>query len=82
MVRVFAHGTMGQAISHSSQCSTTVITKAMHGMCYPVCGMVHIKEPLLLIRKVAHVVAADFLFHYLSGPLPYVRCHITINKMC
>ena len=21
-----------------------------HGMCYPVCGMVHIKEPLLLIR--------------------------------
>ena len=21
------------------------------GMCYPVCGMVHIKEPLLLIRK-------------------------------
>ena len=22
-----------------------------HGMCYPVCGMVHIKEPLLLIRK-------------------------------
>ena len=22
-----------------------------HGMCYPVCGMVHIKEPLLLIDK-------------------------------
>ena len=22
-----------------------------HGMCYPVCGMVHIKEPLLLIEK-------------------------------
>ena len=21
------------------------------GMCYPVCGIVHIKEPLLLIRK-------------------------------
>ena len=21
------------------------------GMCYPVCGMMHIKEPLLLIRK-------------------------------
>ena len=21
------------------------------GMCYPVCGMVHIKEPLLFIRK-------------------------------
>ena len=23
----------------------------VHGMCYPVCGMVHIKDPLLLIRK-------------------------------
>ena len=22
-----------------------------HGICYPVCGMMHIKEPLLLIRK-------------------------------
>ena len=22
-----------------------------HGMCYPVCGMVHIKEPLLLTGK-------------------------------
>ena len=22
-----------------------------HGMCYPVCGMVHVKEPLLLIGK-------------------------------
>ena len=22
-----------------------------HGMCYPVCGIVHIKEPLLLIKK-------------------------------
>ena len=23
----------------------------LHGMCYPVCGMMHIKEPLLLIGK-------------------------------
>ena len=23
----------------------------LHGMCYPVCGIVHIKDPLLLIRK-------------------------------
>ena len=41
------------------------------GMCYPVCAMVHIKEPLLLIR-VAHVAAVGFLSHYLSGHLPYV----------
>ena len=38
------------------------------GMCFPVCGMVHIKEPLLLIsERVAHVAAAGFLSHYLSG---------------
>ena len=36
------------AISRSSQCSTTGVTR---GMCYPVCEMVHIKEPLLLIGK-------------------------------
>ena len=28
------------------------------GMCYPVCGILHIKEPLLLIERVAHVAAA------------------------
>ena len=38
------------------------------GMCYPVCGMVHIKEPLLLIIRVAYVVAAGFLSHYQNGP--------------
>ena len=46
------------------------------GMCYPVCGMVHIKEPLLLIG------VAVFLSYYLIGPLPYVQRHITVNKMC
>ena len=39
------------------------------GMCYPVCGKVHIKEPLLSERIVA---AAGFLSTQ-SGPLPYVR---------
>ena len=34
-------------------------------------GMVHIKDPLLLIRK-RNLVAAGFLSDYLSGPLPYV----------
>ena len=32
------------------------------GMCYPVCGMTHIKE------RVAYVVAAGFLSHYQNGP--------------
>ena len=34
----------------SSQCSTTGVRKGC-GMCYPVCGMIHIKDSLLLIRK-------------------------------
>ena len=40
------------------------------GMYYPVCGMMHIKQTLLLIgKKVAYVAAAGFLSRYLSGPL-------------
>ena len=33
----------------NSQCSTTGVTKAV--VCVILCGMVHIKEPLLLIEK-------------------------------
>ena len=41
-------------------------------MCSPVCGVVHIKDTLL-ISKSRHVVAAvDFLSRYLNGPLLYV----------
>ena len=58
MVRAFAHDAMGRWINPSwggpielflvpaSANSVTVC-----GMCYPVYGMVHIKEPLLLIKK-------------------------------
>ena len=31
-----------------------------HGMCYPVCGMVHIKDPVLLIRKSSPCGASGF----------------------
>ena len=49
----------------------------------PVCGMAQIKDPLNLIARVAHeVAAAGFLFHYLSGPLPHIQHHVTVNKMC
>ena len=34
------------------------------GMCYLVCGMVHIKES----ERVAYVAAAGFLSHYQNGP--------------
>ena len=30
------------------------------GICYPVCGMVHIKEPLLLIRKISPCGGSGF----------------------
>ena len=48
-------------------------------MCYPVCGMVHIKEPLLLIGKSSPCGGGGFPLS-LSGTLPYVRRHITGNK--
>ena len=61
VVRAFAHGAMGRRIDHlwggpielfprSSQCSTTGVTKAVVCAILSV-GMVHIKEPLLLIEK-------------------------------
>ena len=52
-------------LASSSVCDTG------HGMYYPVCGMVDMKDPL--IRKNTHiVVTAGFLSHSLSGSLPYV----------
>ena len=41
-------------------------------MCYPVCGMMDIKEPYRYSERVAHVAAAGILAYYPSGPLPYV----------
>ena len=52
---------------HSSQCSTTGVTKAVVCAILPVV-LVHIKEPLLLIRKIAYVAPAGFLSHYQNGP--------------
>ena len=42
------------------------------GMCYPVCGMVHIKEPLLLIGKSSLCGGSGFPLSLSEGPLPYV----------
>ena len=42
------------------------------GMTYPVCGMMRIKQPLLLFGKSSHLAAVGFLSLYMSGPLPYV----------
>ena len=40
------------------------------GICYPACGMMHIKEPLLLIGKSSPGMATGFICCYLGGPLP------------
>ena len=53
MVRAFAHGAIGRWGG-----PIELFLHVIHdwcnkgrGMCYPVCGMVHIKQPLLLIGK-------------------------------
>ena len=51
MVRAFAHGAMGRRIDPSWDGPIELFLAPASGMCYPVCGMVHIKEPLLLIDK-------------------------------
>ena len=53
-----------------------------HGMYYPVCGIVHKKiSDAANKKRVAHeVTVAGFLFHYLSAPLIYIQCHITVIK--
>ena len=79
MVRAFAHGASGLRIDPSwggpielflVPTSASDWCNIGRGMYYHVCGMIHIKEPLLLIGKI--VAAAGFLSRYLSGPLPYV----------
>ena len=64
------------AISRSSQCSMTGVTKAV---VYPIlCGIVHIKDPLLLIEKRSPCSGYYSGFPLLlSGPLPYNH-----KKMC
>ena len=66
MVRVFAHGAMGCRIDPSW---SEPIEPVLHdwcnkdcGMCYPVCVMVHIKEPLLLIDKSSLCGGSGFPF--------------------
>ena len=57
---------------------TGVIKTVVHAILFT---MVHIKEPLLLIDGVVHVLAAvGFFSCYPSGSLK-VQCHISIIKM-
>ena len=60
MVRAFAHGAIGRRIDPSwggpielflVPASAPQLVNKGRCMFYPICGMVHIKEPLLLIGK-------------------------------
>ena len=58
MVRALAHGAMGRRVdpSWSEPIELFLVleydwSNKCRGMCYPVCGMMYIKEPLLLIEK-------------------------------
>ena len=55
MVRAFAHGAIVHGVDPLSYFSFQPVLHDWcnkgRGMCYPVCGMVHIKEHLLLIGK-------------------------------
>ena len=86
MVRAFAHGAMGRRIGPSwggpielffAPASAPDWYNKSRGMYYPVCGMMHIKEPLLLSERVAYVAAAGFLslsdWSFTICPTPYNR---------
>ena len=67
MVRAFAHGAMGRRID--TALSYFLFQPMLHdwcnkgrGMCYPFCGMMHIKEPLLLIGKSSPCGGSGFPF--------------------
>ena len=94
VVRAFAHGATGRridpswwthwAISRFSQCSTND-----RDMCYPVCGMVHIKEPLLLIGNSSPFSGgSEFPLSLSEWPFiirstPYNRKeNVSLNKKC
>ena len=71
VVRAFAHGAMGRWIDPSEENPLSYFSfqPVFHdwcnkgrGMCYPVCGMVHIKEPLLLIGKSSLCGGSGFPF--------------------
>ena len=65
MVRAFAHGAMGRRIDPLWGGPVELF---LCGMCYPVCGMVHIKEPLLLIEKSSLCGGSGFPFSLSEGP--------------
>ena len=49
------------------------------GMCYPVCGMVHVKEPLLLIGKCNPFGGPIQLFLVLTKVVVYITLPVMVH---
>ena len=69
MVRAFAHGVVGSILHGVDPLSYFSFQQVLHdwcnkgrGMCNPICGNVHIKEPLLLIGKSSPCGGSGFPF--------------------
>ena len=52
------------------------------GMCYPLCGAMHIKEQLLLVGKCSPCSDGGFLFSLSELSFITFDVILTINKMC
>ena len=82
-VRSILHGGP-RAIYRSHQCSTIGVTKVVWYVdYYPVGGMVHLKAPLLIIRK-SSPWSGDSGFSLSPSERSFTifRRHITVNKTC
>ena len=51
------------------------------GMCYPVCGMMHIKEPLLLIGKSSPYSSSGFPLSLSECPTSYNRKYNVLSAL-
>ena len=67
MIESISHGRLIELFLVSASAGIT-----WSGMCYTVCGMVHIKDPLLLIEKSSPSNGSSRFPLSLSSPLPYV----------
>ena len=67
---------LSTSVSRSSQCSTIGIPNAM------VCTILSMDTILLGIGKSSPCSGGSVVPLLLSGSLPYVRRHVTVNKMC
>ena len=84
VVRVFAHGAMGRRIDPSWSGPIELFL-------VPASAPQLVQQRLWYVlsclwdgayKRTLAVAAVGFPSRYLSGPLPYIRHHITVNIMC